>query len=113
MKNLKKVLALVLCVCMLLTLLVGCGGKKLSGKYSAEVLESGVSYSFSGSKVTITLKALGNIIHTVEGKYEINEDQITFSFPSGEENAEDYVGTKSFAEGEDYIKIGGITYTKQ
>lgn len=113
MKTMKRVLALTLCLCMMLTLLVGCGSKKLSGKYSAEILESGVSYSFDGSKVTITLKFAGNIVHTVEGNYEIEEDQITFTFPSGEENTEDYVGTKSFAEGEEYIKIGGVTYTKR
>lgn len=112
MKKFARVLALALCVCLMLTLLTACG-KKLSGKYSAEIMESGVTYSFNGSKVTITLKAFGNIVHTVEGKYEIDEDQISFTFPSGEENAEDYVGTKSFAEGEDYIKIGGITYTKK
>lgn len=112
MKKVARILALALCVCMLLTLLAGCG-KKLSGTYSAEILESGVSYSFNGSKVTITLKALGNIVHTVEGNYEIDEDQITFTFPGDEENTEDYVGAKSFEEGEEYIKIGGVTYTKK
>ena len=112
MKNIKKILALALCVCMILTLLTACG-KKLSGEYSAELMESGVTYSFKGSNVTITLKALGNIVHVVEGKYEIEDDTITFTFSSDEENTEDYVGTKSFEEGEEYIKIGKITYTKK
>ena len=113
MKKLSKILSLVLCVAMMLALLAGCGGKKLSGKYSAEVLESGITYSFDGSKVTVTLKALGNIVHSVEGEYEIEEDQITFTFPSDEKDAEDYTGTKTFEEGEDFIKIGGIKYTKK
>ena len=91
----KKILSLVLCAAMMLALLAGCGGKKLSGKYSAEVLESGVTYSFDGNKVTVTLKALGNIVHSVEGKYEIEEDQITFTFPSDEKDAEDYTGTNA------------------
>ena len=113
MKKLTKILSLALCTALLLALLTGCGGKKLSGKYSAEVLESGVTYSFDGSKVTVTLKALGNIVHSVEGKYEIQDDQITFTFPSDEKDAADYTGTKTFEEAEEYIKIGGIKYTKK
>ena len=112
MKKTVRILALALCVCLLLTFLTACG-KKLSGEYSAELMESGVTYSFKGSNVTITLNALGKIIHVVEGKYEIEDDTITFTFPGDEENTEDYVGTKSFEEGEEYIKIGKITYTKK
>ena len=59
--KMKKTLSLLL-VCVLL---VGCifslasCGKTLSGTYKADVVVGGTSYTFSGSKVTLTAEVLG------------------------------------------------------
>ena len=120
----KRIISLVLaCV-----LLVGCVavfascGKKISGTYEAEinavVAKYTATYDFSGSKVSITKKAtvLGNVNTTnFEGKYEIAENddgtmEITITLES--EDDEIKSGTYTFEEGEDYIKIAGIKYSK-
>ena len=119
----KKIISAVL-VCVLL---VGCVfalascGKTLSGTYSAGGDTLGTTYEFSGNKVTITYKVLG-FSKDIEGTYEIttnDEDKevIIFTFADGEEDADDYAGEFSFAEGKEgdteYIKIGGVKYEKQ
>ena len=109
MKNTVRVIAVVLLICMLGLTLVSCG-KKLSGTYSAEVIGSGAEYEFSGSKVTITIKALGAEIASAEGKYSIDDDKITFEFESEDDDVKKYSGTFDFEEGEDYIKIGIVKY---
>ena len=119
----KRIISAVL-VCVLL---VGCMfalascGKTLSGKYSADAFGvAGTSYEFSGKKVDIKFTVLG-FEKTVSGEYEIAENddgelEITFTFASDEEDADDFKGTHSFSEGEEdgvkYIKIGGIKYKK-
>ena len=112
MTKLTKVLALVLVAAMLCIALASCG-KTLSGTYSAEIIGTGASYTFKGSKVTIKAKVLG-FEKTFDGKYEIYEEdgaeKIKFTFE--DDDAKEYAGSFSFSEGEDYIKIGGIKYTK-
>ena len=129
----KKILS-VLLAC---TLLLGCVfvfascGKKLSGAYEyvpetgigdfiQGVTGSGTTYTFEGSKVTITYEIAG-FEKNVEGTYEITENDeeetvIIFTFAEDEEDADDYKGEFSFSEGEEdgvkYIKIGGTKYTK-
>ena len=116
----KKIISMSL-VCVLLiscVLTLAACGKTLSGKYSMSVAGIETSYEFSGKNVTITYpKLMGT--GTLEGTYEISETEegktiITFTFEGDE--AEDYKGEYSFAEGEEdgtkYIKIGGVKYTK-
>ena len=116
----KRILSFVLALTLVLGMvfsLASCG-KILNGKYTDSL---GVTtYEFSGSKVTITYEILG-FTKSVEGKYKVAENDegemtITFTFESSEEDAEDYAGEFAFAEGSengaDYIKIGGVKYTK-
>lgn len=112
-KNIVRVLALVLIAAALCTVFASCG-KKLSGSYSAEVLGTGATMEFKGSKVTTTYKALGQIVYTVEGTYEIEDNKITITYEGDKaEEAKDYAGTFDFVENEDgSIKIGLITYKK-
>lgn len=121
MKKITKVLALTLVAVMLLCTFASCA-KKLSGDYTGEVNfivgKASVTYSFSGSKVTVTSKTtvLGNVnTTTYEGTYEITENddesmEITLTFENGDDNIKS--GTYTLEEGEDYIKIAGIQYTK-
>lgn len=106
----KRIIALVLVAVMLTLTLASCGG--LSGTYTAEVFGIGVEYAFKGSKITITPKGLGGYGDPIEGKYKIKDGKITITIESEEEDADDYAGTYDFEEGEDYIKIGMITYNK-
>ena len=117
----KKILSVVLAC----ALLVGCVftlaacGKKLSGKYEADLALVEVTYDFKSSgKVAVTIEPLIGDSTTFEGKYEFNDegDEFTVTFDSEEEDAEDYAGTHSFSEGEEdgeaYIKIDGVKYKK-
>ena len=106
--TMKKIIALVLVAVMLTMTLASCGG--ISGTYSAEILGSGAEYEFKGSKVTITPKLLGGYGTPIEAKYKIKDDKITITI-EGEEDSE-YAGTYDFEKGDDYIKIGAITYKK-
>ena len=117
MKKSVRIVALALVAVMLCFALVSCG-KKLNGTYSAIIAGSGAEYEFKGSKVTITVKALGTVVAEVEGKYSIDDDKITFEFESEDSKESDkvktYNGTFDFEETDDGdIKIGIITYKKQ
>lgn len=112
MKKSVRILAVVMVALMLCLTLASCG-KRLSGKYSAEILGSGVTYEFKGSKVTISIKALGAEVATAEGKYEIKDDKITFTFESDKDEVKEYDGTFAFEEKDDSIKIGIIEYEKK
>lgn len=106
-KNIIRVSALALVIIMLTAVLASCGGP--SGTYEAEVLGQKLSYTFKGSKVTIKLTLLGTVT-SFEGKYKVDGDEITFTFE--DDDAEEYSGTKTFEQGDDYIKIGTFKYTK-
>ena len=109
MKKSIRIIAVALVAVMLCLSLVACG-KKLSGTYSAEILGSGAEYEFKGSKVTITVKALGAEIGSAEGKYSIKDDKITFEFDSDDDDVKEYSGTFDFEETDDGIKIGIVEY---
>ena len=110
-----------LLVCVLLVgvvfALASCG-KTLSGKYEAEanlgITTVNYTYEFKGSKVTATVKStnfLGQVESvTVEGTYEIEDDEITFAWDSEEEVLDG--GTFTFEETEDGIKIGKFEFKK-
>ena len=116
-KTFLKAMALTLAIVTVVCLLASCG-KTISGTYSADVGNTSIiggsaTYKFSGSKVIISVTAgIAGFEKTTdfEGKYEINDDQITFTFEDSD--ADKYSGTQSFEKGDDYIKIGGVTYTK-
>ena len=117
-KTLSTLLIFTLLACSLLAL-ASCG-VKLSGTYENSVL--GLSYDFSGSNVTITKKNLILKDIVVDGTYEITknddgDDVIIFTIEAEEEDMKDLSGEFSFVKGEEgdteYIKIGGVKYTKK
>jgi hypothetical protein len=75
-------------------------------------------YTFKGNKVEAVNKItlLGNVSsETAEGKYEIVENadgsmEITFKFE--EENNSFKNKTVTYKEGDGYIELGGVKYTK-
>jgi len=108
-KTFVRIAAVAVLVVMLACSLVACGG--LSGTYSSgELLGSGVSYTFKGSKVTIDVSLLGSVT-SFEGKYSIDGDKITFTFE--DDDAEKYSGEFAFEKGDDYVKIGLAKYEKE
>ena len=109
MKKTTKILALVLVVAMLGCMLMACG-KTLKGTYAAEALTVRTAYVFDGKKVSVEAGALGFSKVVAEGTYKIEDGKITFTF--GEEG-DKYAGSFDFEEGENSIKIAGVTYTKE
>ena len=119
----KRILSIVLAVAVLATMclsLASCG-KKLSGKYSADVFGTGTTMTFDGKNVKIgfTVTLLGEVA-SVDATYKIKGDTITFDFADEDEvtnNAakkviESLEEPVSFEEGKDYIKINGVKYEK-
>ena len=109
-KNFIKAVAMVLLLATVCVAFASCG-KTLSGKYSAELLGTGATMTFKGSKITTTYKAAGKEIYTVEGTYKIEDDKITITYEGEKaDEAKDYAGTFDFKEKEDgSIKIGIFT----
>lgn len=106
-RTLKAILASFLLAVMCFAF-AACGG--LSGTYQTDsILNTYVTYTFKGDDVTITSYVVGTKAFSIEGKYEIDDNEITFTFSDGEENANEYSGTKTFEKGDGYIKIGGVT----
>ena len=121
----KRIISITLACVMLVALvftMVSCS-KTISGSYQGEInivlAKYTVTYNFSGNKVEVVHKVssiLGNADPvSVEGTYEIAEDEagaltITFTFENEDEVAQS--ATYDFEEGEDFIKIGGVKYTK-
>ncbi len=114
MKNLVKVMAVMLILVMAVACLASCG-KKLSGEYK-EAITGNIVYKFSGSKYTQTIDNIIGDDTVIEGKYEIDEEagKITFTY---EVDGEEKSSTENFAEGEEngvkYIKIGILKYNKK
>ena len=119
----KKVLSLVLAVAVLATLCLtfaSCG-KKLSGKYSADVFGTGTTMTFDGKNVKIgfTVTFVGEVA-SVDATYKIKGDTITFEFADEDEvsnsSAKKVIQSLeepvSFEEGDGFIKINGVKYEK-
>ena len=111
MKKFTKVIALVLVLSTLVCVFASCG-KKLSGKYEATAFGTGTCLTFKGGKVSAQFKLLGSYGDAVEGKYQIKDGQITITFEGDDKDAKALEGTFDFEEGDNYIKIGLIKYTK-
>lgn len=109
MKNIGKALALVLVVAMLALALVSC--KTFSGTYKSD---AGTTLTFK-SNGTVLIKQDLLIAETkeVEAKYSVKDGKITITY--GDDSKEDasLSGEHSFEKGSDYIKIDGVTFTKQ
>lgn len=100
MKKSIKIIAVALVAIMLCGALVSCGlfGKKLNGTYEGGL---GTTFEFKGSKVKVTYKDAGDLIHgtrtTYEGTYKIEDDTITFEFVDDDgEVMEDFIYNKTF-----------------
>ena len=127
MKNAIRIISIALVIVIVGVMLVSCS-KMLMGTYSSSASVLGLaggkmSYTFSGSNVTITIttEILGSTSTSeYKGTYEITKatdgtENITFKF---EGDGSSYSGTYSFSEGKTdagvkTIIIGGSTYTKQ
>ena len=120
MKRSVRILALCLVAVMICLTFASCG-KKLSGKYSADVLGTGTTMTFDGKdvKIAFTVTLLGEV-GSVDATYSIKDDKISFDFGDEEEVDNDLAKSVlksleepvSFEEGEDYIKINGVKYNK-
>ena len=116
-KTIIKALALTLMAALLCLALVACA-KTLSGAYEAEVnlgiTTINLTYEFKGSKVTATIKStnfLGQVESvSVDGTYEIAEDEITFTWDKETDGVEG--GTFTFEETDKGIKIGAVEFKK-
>lgn len=124
----KRILSLVLAavlLCGCVFALASCGNKP-SGTYVGEldmgVAKAAVTYEFDGNnfKATVSGEALGGLVEgeaqVTEGTYEIVEKddgklEIVFTFVVDGET--EVAPAQSYEKGEDYIKIDGVTLTKQ
>jgi len=119
----KKIISTIL-VCVLLLgcvfTLASCS-KTVSGTYEGKIdiglASYAVTYTFSGKKVTAVSKLTVGVVVSEEAKgtYEITENEdgtmeITFDFEEEKTVFKD--GSVTFAEGEDYIQLAGVKYTK-
>lgn len=111
MKKSVKILAVVMVALMLCLTLASCG-KRLSGTYET----IGKKMTFDGKNVSVEYLSLV----TFTGTYEIKDGKISFDFTGEDEEDQekykDFLDTLTskvdFEEGDDYIKIGGVKYTK-
>ncbi len=118
MKKSIRIIAVVMVALMLCLSLASCG-KKLSGKYSADIFGTGTTMTFDGSdvKIAITVTFIGEVA-SLDATYEIKDDKISFDIADEEKVTNDLAKKViksleepvSFEEGEDYIKINGVTY---
>lgn len=118
MKKSVRLIAVVMVALMLCLSLTSCFGKTLSGKYESDAgLLGKTTYEFSGKTVKISYTSILGTVHSVEGEYAIDDDEITFTFSDVEddekEDAKKLEGTFTFEEKEDSIVIGKVEYTKK
>lgn len=128
----KKIISLVLILTLVLSL-ASCGGG-VSGTYEGKVdfavagldiVEGSLTFNFSGNKVEISAAAkllgiLGGETETVSATYKLGEKEDgskTITFDLGDvESVKGVIQAGvdlPFEQGDDYIKIAGIKYTKK
>ena len=104
MKKTARVLSLVLVVVLLGAVLAACSGRP-SGTYGS----NDYNLTFSGSKVTFTVKMLG-LTTSVSGTYTMGKDENASILSL-------FNGTQSYNQGSDdngsFIEIGGVRYYKK
>ena len=113
MKNIVKVVAVVMAVAIVACVLASCG-KLLSGTYKSDsLLSSYVQYKFSGNKVVIETYAVGVLATSSEATYKIADGKITFTYTeTGDGTTSKREVTEAFEQDGDTIKIGAVTLTK-
>ena len=122
MKKSIRILALSMVAVMLCLCLASCGNT-LKGEYESKLGALGLirkTREFDGDNVTVTYWVSDLAVSTVEGTYTIDDDKITFDFvdesgvdhKDAREFLETLKGELSFEKGKDYVKIGGVEYTK-
>lgn len=121
MKKSVRILAVVMVALMLCLTLASCG-KRLSGKYSADIWGTGTTMTFDGKnvKIAITVTLLGEVA-SLDATYKIEDNKISFDIADEEEVTnelakkviESLETPVSFEEGEDYIKINDVKYEKK
>ena len=121
MKKSLRILALALVLVTVVAAFASCG-KKLSGTYSAEIFGTGTKMTFDGKnvKIAITVTLLGEVA-SLDATYKIKDDKITFEIADEDEISNELAKKvvaelekpAAFEEGDNYIKIGGVKYTKQ
>ena len=115
MKKTLRIIAFVMVALMLCLCLSSCI-KRLSGEYytgDKSFTKTYTTYTFKGSKVTVEVYLLGNKVgdESFEGKYELDGDEITFTYVDSK--GEKQTLTQTFEELADgSIKIGLKTYKK-
>lgn len=111
MKKRLCAISVLLLLCLIGGVFASCG-KTLSGTYQTEkVLETYTELKFSGSKVTISVYAVGAQVSSVECTYELKDTSIVITVPDGE-NAP-LSGEMSFEKTDDTLKIGALTFHKK
>ena len=119
MKKVIRLIALSLVLVMAMGVLASCG-KTLSGKYSADIFGTGTTLTFDGKNVKVAVTVLSQEVASVDATYEIKDDKITFDFvdedkvenDKAKDVLESWKAPAAFEEGDGYIKIGGVKYTK-
>ena len=120
-KTMTRIVAVALVAVMLCLGLASCS-KTLSGEYSADLFGTGTKMTFDDKnvKIAITVTFLGEVA-SVDATYTIKDDKISFDFADEDEVSnelakkvlESIEEPVDFEEGDDYIKINGVTYTKK
>ncbi|MGM9682745.1 MAG: hypothetical protein ACI3XQ_04020 [Eubacteriales bacterium] len=112
-KSLLKITAVLMVALIVCVALASCG-KTLKGTYSAEKAQTGIELVFDGKDVKINVKALGATLASVDATYEIKGDKINISVgETDNEEAKALNGEFDFEQGDDYIKIATVKYTKK
>ena len=86
----------------------------ISGTYEADLAIAEVEYEFAPfGGVTLTVDPILGDDSIYEGKYKVEDGEITLTFE--DDDADMYEGTFEFSEGEEdgvkYIKMGIVKYT--
>ncbi|MCR5457715.1 MAG: hypothetical protein K6F14_06535 [Clostridiales bacterium] len=113
MKNIVKVVAVVMAIAIVACVLASCG-KLLSGTYKTDsALGSYVSIKFTGNKFKIETYVLGTLTTTEEGTYKITDDKMEMTYvTTGDGTTATRTVTESFAQDGDTVTIGIWTLKK-
>ena len=109
MKKTLRAISIIL-LSLIITVAFASCARTLSDTYSAEVAGTGLVLEFDESGLTIKYMLTGKEVARADATYSIEEDKITISVDTKNEDINKINGTFDFLEGDDYIKIGGITY---
>ena len=100
-------------ILLILLILFGCKQKeRLNGSYGSELLNTQTLYEFDRNVVTVKVIVSGIIVLNEKGYYEINHDEITFTFPNIIDKY-DLEGSFTFKENDNSIMIGPFEFKKK